>query len=259
MSNFFTKAHNSPTQKGMKSSIVDQKSNATRFRISNLRSYFQFTPMGVYAAALVLPVFAVSVALLSGLPAADLMHDPLVVADVPLDRFYFGFFSNLGVVLWAGAGAVCLFVAVAEAPRLARTERNFLLCGGGLTLLVMLDDLYMVHENLPALPLTAIYAVATAIYVLGFIRILLRLDFLVLLASIGLLGSSVLLDQLIETLNSAPSLAGSKDAIKEQADGFLSPERRRGLLYLGEDGPKFVGMCAWAAFHVRAAYLLRRP
>jgi hypothetical protein len=32
----------------------------------------------------------------------------------------------------------------------------------------------------------------------------------------------------------------------------------RELRYLLEDGGKFVGICCWAAFHIRAAKLLRQ-
>lgn len=67
--------------------------------------------------------------------------DPAFVAELPP---YVGFLSNAGVLAWAFAAAIAwwsLAVLTVDRPR-----RTFLLSGAVVTTVMLLDDLFMLHE-----------------------------------------------------------------------------------------------------------------
>lgn len=108
---------------------------------------------------------------LTDIRLADLTRDPLAVLETALLEvqrdpefglhalarlevpFYAGAVSNLGILFWAAGAAVCFFV-----PTLGRISRGsaefpvgLFLTFGLLTVALMLDDLFLLHER--ALPL----------------------------------------------------------------------------------------------------------
>lgn len=163
------------------------------------------------AINVVMLLAALFVAQILGLDATIFYRDPSAAADV---GFYTGWISSLGASLWIGTGAATLF-----AGRLARRwDCTFL---GGLTLVLGLDDLLLIHEDV--LPVVAIpeivpmiaYAVAGLFW---FFR-LRRKTFegtIVFVAAGFLLAMSAAIDQLGElfpTPDSAVDIA--EDAVKE--------------------------------------------
>ena len=147
------------------------------------------------------------------------------LAVVPLTQscchFYYGFISNLGVMLWTAAAAVCLFASFASLL-LFRTNRRsedaeFLAAAGVFTGWLALDDLFMIHEDVlpwfgvPQIVTYGAYAAITALYFLYAWR---------------------------QILAFRPVLmAHSERAVRV----FL------------EDGTKFLGILAWTSFHVAIA------
>lgn len=96
-------------------------------------------------AAFVLVCAAVSSAY-SGLPMSRFTQDPAAIADMnPLN----GVISNLGILYWAAAASVSLFTAL---MLLAVSSRQgwgqFFLFFGLFTTLLLLDDLFMLHERI---------------------------------------------------------------------------------------------------------------
>ena len=187
-------------------------------------------------AGLLIPTCALlsAVALQPWVPVADLVRDPLVVAQDATEccSFYFGAISNLGVIAWFVTATACLLLAALL--RLAGAEPDPLfLAGGLLSLWLGLDDLFLVHENLlpaagfPELVTYAIYASAGLAYLaFAWRRILAGRPLLFLLAGAALGGSMLL------------------DAIVYRPDAFWT--------FL-EDALKFIGIVLWAGFHVLAA------
>ena len=112
----------------------------------------------------------------------------------------------------------------------------FLGAAGLLTGLLAVDDLFLVHENvLPAFgvpqPVTyGAYAALGLAYLLVSWREILRHNVVLLGAAIVLLGTSALIDWFVH-----------------------SDHPSRILL---EDGAKLAGICAWAGFHVLAAWTI---
>lgn len=208
--------------------------------------------LGLMAAVLVpglLVLVALALACLSsGEHPGVFTRDPLAVArgHHPLT----GFLSNLGAVLWSAGAAVPLFAwGVVRASGRQGSERagafqGALLGGGLLTVLLLLDDLFMLHEALyPSLmgleeggevAVLALYGLALATYLARCREVLLATRPFLLLVSLGLFALSVGVDQL-----PVGTLPGQ---------------------VLVEDGFKFLGIGTWMVFQgaVAAAALRAR-
>lgn len=97
-------------------------------------------------------------------PAA-LLRDPMAIARDPelCCAYYSGAVSNLGVLLWAAAASIAAFAA-SLTP--AKDTRRFLIATSAVTAFLMIDDLFMLHEE--ALPqLGAPEPVVYAFYLAG--------------------------------------------------------------------------------------------
>jgi hypothetical protein len=195
------------------------------------------------------PVLAVLAALmlmwaLGDVAIRDLTRDPLSVAEsrilaletahgivVPVEeravRFYYGLLTNLGVLLWCAAASVCLFTAWL---RPAAPRGLFFVCAGALTAILLLDDLFLLHERF--LPiyfglderwLFGCYGLLLLAYLAAWRRVLLSGPWLVLLVALGGFGMSLALDIV----------------------PFRVPQP-----HFFEDGAKFGGIAGWCVFHV---------
>ncbi|MGH6943951.1 MAG: hypothetical protein ACREH6_07010, partial [Geminicoccaceae bacterium] len=201
-------------------------------------------PLWLYFATLVPSLLVVMAAAAQPwVPVADLLQDPLTVVkrvENVRPSAHYGFVSNLGVLLWCAAASVCLFVAVLLVSLgSSRREIAFMIYAGSLTLLLMLDDLLLGHEviyrflfSMTEKHVLAVYMIATLAYLALFWRLILRVDFEILVIGLGMFGLSALMDS-------------------DQAH----PDR---LGLVMEDGAKFLGITAWAAFHLRAAWQLAK-
>jgi hypothetical protein len=222
------------------------------------RGYVRQTPGTVYALALLVPVVAMAVALWAGLMPTAMLRDPIMAAGGEPSEFYLGLFSNLGVVLWTAAAAICLF-AGSELPGVTnRAARHFLLYAGLFTLLLMLDDLFMLHENYGDRLVYVLYAIGFLYYVIRFFRLILRLDVVLFAIAVPLFGSAVLLDLAPWRLLPGEGIEVPQAVASSPIDRDEVRHFGRELRYLLEDGFKFVGICCWAAFHIRAAKQLRQ-
>ena len=183
----------------------------------------------VYAPTLTLLAMLAIVTLQTGIRVSDLTRDPVSVMDVPL---YTGLLSNIGILLWSFTAAICLFShALLRKNTDAREWSSFLLLAGLLTSLLLLDDLFLLHERLfpdhfhiPQNAVLAGYVLITALYVARFKTTILKTDFLLLLFAFGFFGLSLLIDVGIV------SVRGS---------------------YFFEDGLKLFGIVSWFAYFAR--------
>lgn len=172
------------------------------------------------------------VALQEAAPPRRLTQDPLSIAKLP---FYFGIVSNIGILLWCAAAAICFFTAfILRQAQASQKFSKFLFWSGMLTTLLMVDDLFMLHES--AFPRLlgvsekvgiVIYGIAALLYFVTYRRTILKTNWLVLGLSLSWLALSVLLD--------------SVDIFKQ----VLGTERQ----YLAEDGAKFFGIATWMIYY----------
>jgi hypothetical protein len=176
------------------------------------------------------------VALQTRAPIIYLMKDPFTAVQLSKEccHVYYGLVSNLGVMVWTTAAAVCLFTALLLI-HLGRhgAEPIFLAAAGLFTGWLALDDFFMIHEDVLPLfgvpqPLTyAGYASAAGLYLLLSWRQILRSRPVLMALAMALLGTSVVIDVLVHSEST--------------------------LHVFMEDGAKFLGILAWAGFHVNAA------
>jgi hypothetical protein len=175
-----------------------------------------------------------SVGTLRGISLGKLTRDPAAINGVhPL----VGTLSHLGVLMWCAAGAVCLFSAGLLKGPAWRESRRFLIATGCLSMALLTDDLFLVHELLSqrylGLPESATYGVlaaATVAWLVRFRGVILAGEWLPLAAALILLALSMLADLVFQDL-----------------------PRHAEWMYLVEDGAKFLGIAAWLGYCTRCA------
>jgi len=167
---------------------------------------------------------------------AELLRDTLAVAERSnaCCKVHYGFISTLGVLLWSACSAICLFAAALAFFGRARREGVYLLSAGLFSGFLAFDDMFLVHENIiPAFGLSenAVYLVYAGVGVGYLVHAWPQIragHFGLLATALALLVTSLLID----VVTSAPALTR----------------------LVAEDGAKFIGITAWTAFHVLAAW-----
>ncbi len=160
-------------------------------------------------------------------PAVFLL-DPMAIAQDPARccAFYSGAVSNIGIVLWTSAAANAFFAAF-TGP--AAPNRTFLIATGTFSFVLMIDDLFMLHEEalpslgVPELFVMGAYLAAAAAYGLIFFKKILSGRAALALLAAGLMAASITEDQ----------------------TKILWP-----IHDLVEDGAKFTGIYCWFLFVV---------
>jgi hypothetical protein len=194
------------------------------------------TPGLLYAVALVpaaLVLVLVSVQQL--VPVDHLTRDPMVVVGkTGIGKAYYGMLSNLGILAWSAAvGAGMLGAAALYRSGRARKKAAFLAFGAALGAMLAVDDLFMIHESRyfgGERVLLAIYGAATLGYLALFWKnILISLGGGLLLLALGLFALSLSVDLIVD-------------------EAAMTP-----LLWIVEDGAKFLGITTWATFQFIAA------
>lgn len=179
-----------------------------------------------YAAPLAVLACTVHLSALRNVPLHQLLRDPLAVARLP---YYVGAISNLGVVCWSASLGVALFLACLR--NVAPAARRFFMCFGALTCLLVMDDLYQLHEEV--IPkygghdqaLLGAYGLLAALLLLGNRRFILSHPYGHLVAALAFFATSVAFDA-------------------------FNPGVPYALGVLIEDGAKLLGIVAWAVFTV---------
>lgn len=165
-------------------------------------------------------------------------RDPLTIAAKhPL----LGFVSTIGCGAWCIAFAVNLLAWLCILRDQGATDRAsklaFVAYGGLLSFALLLDDQFQLHENLLPVHLgisenivSATYAIATVLYLLIFRKQIRSVGLAPLVASVILFALSLLVDR--------------------------APADSLPMHHMFEDGPKFLGVLAWASFHVTSTVTL---
>ncbi|MBD2039822.1 hypothetical protein [Microcoleus sp. FACHB-672] len=167
------------------------------------------------------------------IPLGNLTRDPLVTVEQP---FYIGFFSNIGILFWCAAAAICLFsFALLQNHYRSRRMHSFILYSGILTSVLLLDDLFMIHEEVapkylfvPEKFVYLIYALMLLVYLVKFRKTILKTDFSLLVLALAWFALSIVFDKGIIPLS--PSLL------------------ERGFDFYLEDAAKLLGIVSWFAY-----------
>lgn len=188
---------------------------------------------GLHLPALALLVIISLNELYGGRPTSYFLRDPSSILDAPTPLV--GMISSLGVLLWSATATICLFSARLLNARGTREQRHFLTGFGLLSCLLMLDDLFLLHEEIwmdtLAIPQPVTFAVYAGIVcgsLVWFRKTILASDFPMLLLALGFFGASICVDL--------------------QNDLFGDWH------YLVEDGFKLLGITSWLAYFIRTAF-----
>lgn len=177
---------------------------------------------------------AIAINLVTDRPFAELTRDPAAIFEMP---FFIGFISQIGLMFWAATATICLASAwVLHVERTQPQFKWFMVTAGLLSVVIGLDDAFLVHEEvfplfgLPEwLPLL-IYGALLAFWLWRFASFI-RAQTPYLLLALALIGFglSMGMDVLdLESYNIEP--------------------------YLLEDGAKLVGILAWFAYHLQVSF-----
>ena len=162
-----------------------------------------------------------------------LWHEPN--AEV---AFYIGFLSNIGVIFWCFTTAI-LFFSFKISKDLGKSNSlgQFFIFSGLLTLFLMIDDLFLMHDvivpyylEISEKFLYLFYGLYALALLFIFKEIILESDYLLFLFAFASLASSVITDVIL-TIGIS---------IKET--------------YLFEDGFKFLGIISWFIYFSRTCY-----
>ena len=189
--------------------------------------------LGVLGAALGVLGVAAWLHVSGRLPAYALFGDARSMAELP---YYAGWMSDAGVLLWWSGASVLGLAALVSAPRDGPLAA-WLGAGAGLTALLALDDVLLLHERaipeLTGLPQIAVYA-GYAGLTLGWLwrwrRRHLAGERALLGAALALFAASVALDALPR-------------ALRPWGEAHA----------LVEDGAKWLGIVAWTLWAWRTA------
>lgn len=150
-----------------------------------------------------------------------------------------GLLSQAGLLTWAAAAAVSLLAALAI-RQAGQRGAGFYLASAGLSLWLLADDAFLIHEELAGHYLgfgekvvVAALGVATIVWLKVCWRRILAVGPFFLVAALGFFGLSVAMDLV--------------------HDNWPGAERFGDWMYLAEDGPKWLGIVCWLSFHVQAA------
>lgn len=181
------------------------------------------------SSCVALSIFLLSAA--KNTPMWMLTKDP---AYITYTGAYIGMLSNLSVLFWVGAAAICFFTATILRQRSAsQIGLTYILASGTFSIILGLDDLFMWHErilpkllHIPESIFYLIYLGVFLIYILYFSASILKSDYLLFIAAMVLLGGSRMIYPFFPEIDRAFSLG---------------------------DMLKFAGIVLWLAYFYRVA------
>ncbi|WP_299554937.1 hypothetical protein [Seonamhaeicola sp.] len=185
-----------------------------------------------YAATLLIICTVYVLGTLYNITYAKFTADPAKIYNASP---FTGVLSNLGVLMWCVASSVCFFSGIL----LYRTNRKsalFLLVSGIFSSILLLDDLFMIHDYAIYLIMPfehaqnivlILYILLTFWYLFRFYKILLSVHYYIFITACFFLGMSLIIDMVFEN---------------------------SGLEYFIEDSFKFLGITSWMLFFTCASH-----
>ena len=165
------------------------------------------------------------------IPVSKFTRDPIHVLN---GHPFTGILSNIGILFWCSTAAICFFSSAILWMNKSTNNSKFLLFSGLITLLLLLDDLFMLHEimipkylHIPEAAVYAGYLTMVLIYLFKFREEILKAEYTLLNFALGFFALSLVTD-------------------------FFSDDKE--LKYLIEDGFKLLGIVTWFLFFIRTCY-----
>ncbi|MFT7824134.1 MAG: hypothetical protein ABXS92_05165 [Sulfurimonas sp.] len=185
----------------------------------------------VLSFLLVLLLFVYMIGTHYNIPFAYLTRDP---ASLCKTYPFIGILSNLGILFWSAAAAIT-FVGAMILSKNNKKFANFLLFSGLFTSLLLLDDLFMFHEEIfpkvleiPQNTVLASYFILSLIYLAKFKDEIFQTDYFIFFLALFFFFLSLLCDLFLPYSN---------------------------IEYLIEDGFKLIGIVTWFVFFARTLFI----
>jgi hypothetical protein len=137
------------------------------------------------------------------IPYENLVRDPNAITGMPK---YIGFISQFGVFLWFASVGICFMgYFLTRGIESVNQKSKYLLYFGIFSLMLGLDDAYMLHEELAHRGLYeemffGVYAVMLLVFILKFLKLFFQTYFILLVLSGFCLASSIAVDKYDHTL-----------------------------------------------------------
>lgn len=189
----------------------------------NLPLYWLYIACIMFMLVLVLTSYTLNI------PFSDFTRDPLAITG---GHPFLGIVSNIGVVIWSFSIIVCLFsyAILSTNNRKDYDVQKFILFGGGLSFIFLIDDLFMLHVGIYPNYLgisqdqvVLIYGLFVLFYLLKFRKIILKTRYIFLELALLFFAISLFFDK--------------------------QPQSLLTWHYLFEDGAKFFGIVSWFSYH----------
>jgi len=182
----------------------------------------------VYISTVTVLCVLVIISLQTGIRISYFTSDPATVMRAPS---YIGVLSNIGILLWCSSAAICLFIFAILQKSNDKELSSFFLVSGLITSILLLDDLFLLHEtiypvylHIPEKVVITGYGIMTLLYLMKFKREILKTEFLLLFFAFVFFGASAVMDILLI---------------------HVRPH------YLFEDGFKLLGIVSWSTYFTR--------
>jgi len=186
--------------------------------------------IGLYlpAGLILLAVYLVSVH--TDTPVWMFTRDP---ADITHSSPFIGIVSNICILLWCATAAICFFACVALRNKAHEKMALFFLLSGLITSLLLLDDLFLLHERI--FPqyfhwrqryIYVSYVSIVLAYLVSFRKIIFENNFFILALALSFFFLSVVVDCISAKMGEALP-----------------------YFHLYEDGFKLFGLASWLGFY----------
>lgn len=211
-----------------------------------LRDYFHGkivsnTIIKIYSSIFILFLVIISISYFTGIPIEIFTRDPAVIATsetiIPfIDDYhnpFLGIISQIGILFWCISASLCLFCSVIIVQKKSSwyNYAYFLRFFGLITLILLLDDLFLLHESIfpqilktPEELIYFCYVVTVIIGLIKYKKIILQTNWIVFLLSLIFFSFSMIIDKI----------------------NFFTYSV--GLTILLEDGFKLLGIVSWLCY-----------
>lgn len=150
------------------------------------------------------------------------IRDLLQTCDYPVAV---GMISNIGILFWASASAICLFVSFTQ--NIKRELSQLLFFGGGLSAFLCIDDFFLLHDRyINQKLLVLIYLSLILFAFFKFMKPLVKISISSLIISLLFFGMSIIIDFWFNNILT---------------------------LQIFEEGFKFLGIICWFNFWCKAS------
>lgn len=198
-------------------------------QLKNNRHSIGFSLLG----ALLLLFFVTLISSHYNIKVENFTRDPNVVLK---GHPFIGAISNLGILFWCAASVISFFAATILLKKNINKKFFFMLFSGLITFILLMDDLFMLHEeifpkmfNISEKIVYSSYLAMMAVYFIIFRYEIIKSDFSVLFLACGFFALSI-----------------GADVILPQ----------KGIQFLIEDGFKLFGIIIWLVFFAKTSYKL---